>query len=100
MSNEQILKLIYAAISEINQQLDEHQQILLEPDSVLFGANGALDSLGLVSLILDIEERIADEYGKTVTLADDRAMSQRNSPFRTATSLADYIELLLKELGT
>lgn len=97
MSNDKILALIFSAISEINQQREPEHQIVLEPDCVLFGANGKLDSLALVSLILDIEERISDEFGIAITLADDRAMSQRNSPFRTAAALADYVAVLLGE---
>lgn len=97
MSNEKILNIIYSAISEANNSKDASEQILLAPDEVLYGASGKLDSLALVSLILDIEERISQEFGASLTLADDRAMSQHNSPFRTAAALADYIAMLLGE---
>ena len=40
---------------------------------------------------------IADEFDVHVTLADERAISQRSSPFRTVGTLADYIVMVMKE---
>jgi hypothetical protein len=58
----------------------------------LFGPSGVLDSLGLVSVLVEIEQRIADSGMGPVSLMDDRAMSQKSSPFATVDSLADYLE--------
>lgn len=63
----------------------------IDADTVLFGPSGLLDSMGLVTLIVEVEQALADRFGLTVTLADDRAMSQRNSPFRSVGALASYI---------
>jgi acyl carrier protein len=61
-------------------------------ETALFGKGGCLDSLGLVSFIVAVETEIEDRFGETLTLADERAMSQRHSPFRTVLSLAEYIK--------
>ena len=61
-------------------------------DTRLFGPNGVLDSLGLVSVLVEIEQKIADSGMGPVSLMDDRAMSQKSSPFRTVSSLAEYLE--------
>lgn len=53
----------------------------------LFGEGGVLDSMALVHLIADIEEAINERLGKPLILADERAMSARNSPFRTPETL-------------
>jgi acyl carrier protein len=63
----------------------------------LFG--GALDSVGLVSLIVELEQQIADRGEASITIADDRAMSQKRSPFRTIGSLADYVQGLMMEVA-
>jgi acyl carrier protein len=57
----------------------------------LFGHGSYLDSMALVSLILDVESALKERFGVTMTLADDRAMAQGRSPFRTVGALADYI---------
>jgi len=63
----------------------------------LIGTEARLDSLGLVNLIVLIEEKIQQGFGVGVTLVDERAMSQSKSPFRTLGSLAEFVEEQLKE---
>jgi acyl carrier protein len=65
----------------------------------LIGKKGILDSLGLVTLIVSIEQKLLDEHGIEVTIADERALSMEKSPFLTVSSLSDYITLLIKEQG-
>lgn len=59
-------------------------------DTALFGESGLLDSVGLVSLLLAVEEEISGRFGVAIALADEKALSQKNSPFRTIGTLADY----------
>ena len=59
--------------------------------TMIVGPEAVIDSIGVVSLIVDIEQRLEMDHQVSVTLANDRAMSQRNSPFRTAGVLADHI---------
>jgi acyl carrier protein len=63
----------------------------------LFGGDSPLDSTALVSLVVEIEQQVSDASGASIVLADDRAMSQRSSPFRTIGALADYLQELLAE---
>jgi acyl carrier protein len=56
----------------------------------LFGESGFLDSMSLVSLVVAVEQAIEDQFGKTVSLADEKALSRRHSPYRTIGSLAEY----------
>ena len=65
--------------------------------TVLFGGDGLFDSIGLVTFILDVEENIRSQSGITITLADQRAMSQSKSPFRRVSLLADYAAQLIAE---
>lgn len=71
--------------------VDEHTRLV---------GGAVIDSLGLVEVILEVEQRLRREYGADVTLADERAMSQRHSPFRTVGTLADYADVLLAEGST
>lgn len=61
----------------------------------LYGSDGVFDSLGLVNFISDAEEVISEIYKINLTLADDRAMSLRNSPFKNIKTLSEYILLQL-----
>ena len=92
-----ILQLIYEAIDVLNEQLPDEEQLEKSSDTKLFGSGSKLDSLGLINLVVAVEQNIEDEFDVTITLADERAMSQETSPFRTVGTLADYIEMLLEE---
>jgi len=94
---EKIIQAIFRAVDEVNQELPEGQRLKKSLDTVLFGRSGVLDSLGLVNLIVAAEEKIEEEFGSTITIADERAMSQKNSPFRTIGTLVDYVSSLLEE---
>ena len=63
----------------------------------LYGVNGKLDSLGLVNLLVTIEQLIEDYYDITITIADEQAMSQKNSPFNTIKSLKNYVIKLVED---
>jgi acyl carrier protein len=69
----------------------------LSADTKLLGRNAVLDSLGLVQLLVDVEQQLDSAHGVAVTLADERAMSQKHSPFRSVGTLSEYIETLIKE---
>ena len=92
---KKVIQLIFTAIEEINKE--QGIEVPLDASTKFFGVGSSLDSLALVNLIVVIEQKVEDELNVSITIADERAMSQKHSPFRTIGSLADYIEMLLKE---
>ena len=90
LSLEATTGFITDAIRQINLARLPDQQLETQPDSLIFGQDSPLDSLGLVALVIDIEDALLDE-GIEVSLSDEKTMSQRNSPFRTVETLAHYI---------
>ncbi len=62
----------------------------------LIGGNSPLDSIALVSLIMELEQQIDERFDVTTTLTDDQAMSEKRSPFRTVGALAS---LIVQRLG-
>ena len=94
---EKILQLIYEAIDVLNTQLPQEEYIEKHDGTALFGSGSKLDSLDLINLVVAVEQNIEDEFDVTITLADERAMSQETSPFKTVGTLTDYIEMILEE---
>ena len=93
----QIVKLIVNAFDDIREDYPNAELSNPSEKTPLFGARGFINSLGLVNLIVGIEERISEEFGRDIVLADERAMSQKVSPFLSIGSLARYVEKLLEE---
>ena len=92
---ERVTQSIFRAIDEVNQLLPKEQQLEKSSETILSDSSAKLDSLGLVNLIVATEQKIEEEFGVTITLADAKAMYEKNSPFKTIKSLTEYISLLL-----
>jgi acyl carrier protein len=90
-------QLIFPALEEIKQVLQNPEDLVLSLDTELFGTNSALDSMSFVSFIVSLEQIINDKYNKEITIADEKAMSMKNSPFKTVQTLAEYLEKILKD---
>ena len=91
MGESTAVSVILSAIREYNQQVPTDRRIPETPETALFGSEGHVDSLGLVNLILIVEEHLQEEYRVALALADERAMSQDRNPFGSVHSLAGYI---------
>src|SRR5439155_15938310 len=94
---ENILAAIYRAVDWVNDELPPDQQLIKAPETRLLGSQSVLDSMHLVSLIVSIEREVEDAFGVALTLADERALSMKASPFRSIQSLADYIGILIRD---
>lgn len=97
IKRENIMEAILSAVDDYNDSRPKGGLLNKSPETHLYGREGNLDSLGLVGFIVAAEERIREKIGTSVTLADERALSQERSPFRTVNSLADYVLSLLEE---
>lgn len=97
MNKEQILELIIKSVKKTVAETGTATLQEITFNSPLYGRNGVLDSLGLVQLIADLEEEIYQSASTQITIADERAMSMKISPFRSVSSLADYVSNILTE---
>ena len=91
MDHSQIERIVLDALYMVNLAREDNKQLSVSADAPLFGNGGQLDSMGLVTLIIDIEEALGDA-GYNVTLTSERAMSRAQSPFKDVPSLVSYIQ--------
>jgi acyl carrier protein len=97
LSKQAIQDIILKALHNLNEERGPDEQLTVGLDTRLFGADAVLDSLSLVSVIVDVEAAISDAAGRDVSLTDDRAMSQEVSPFTDVNALTAYVQQLLGE---
>ncbi len=90
-ARNKVVETLYTAIEDFNRQMPPEQRLEKSTNAPLYGYDAPLDSLSLVNLIIASERRIRENFGVGITLADEHAMSQKNSPFRSVGALADYI---------
>jgi acyl carrier protein len=83
--------IVVASLKEVFEQVGTPPPDNIGEDTVLVGNDAVLDSLGVVQLIVEVEQRVEQSHDISVTLANDKAMSARNSPFRTVGVLSDHV---------
>ena len=89
--------LVLEAIRDIGEERDSAFLQEVTEKTMLIGDEGGLDSLAIVNLTVDLEERVFEETGVNIVIADDSTMSMRTTPFRNAKKLLDHINRLLSE---
>ncbi len=98
MTNNQIFEIVSKQLVLLNETFLENQKITINENTILFGYGSSIDSLSLVSFIVDLETLFFDEYGFEISLTDDRAMIREISPFDSVATLVDYVFELVNEL--
>ncbi len=91
------LDALYAVLDELNLDLAEDKQLVMAPDTHLFGGDDGLESIDLVRLIVLYEIKIAAATDRNISISDDRAMSDSRSHFSTVGGLAAYAAQLIAE---
>lgn len=99
LTKESIQVIILNALNNINEERGPDEKLMIDLDTRLFGTDAVLDSLSLVSVIVDVETAVSERVGRDICLTDDRAMSQGTSPFSDVNTLSAYVELLLSEMA-
>ena len=95
--DSKVAALVRARLKLLATELGKPELAQSTDETHLIGGQSALDSIGLVTLIADLEGDIQREFGKVVVLADEKAMSRTLSPFRKVGTLVEYIEAKLSE---
>ena len=97
MKKGDVKKIIEMSIDDLNQELTSDKFLEKDKSTKLFGHEGILDSLALVSFLVIIEQNLEDELAISITIANDKAMAQTNNPFESIESLTDFLLELIKD---
>lgn len=97
LTRDGVLEIILRALNNLNDEMGEDEKFEVTPTTKLFGADATLDSLALVSVIVDVEGDVSSALERSISLTDDRAMSQKISPFDDVQTLLNYIMELVEE---
>lgn len=89
-----ITDAIYSAVDELNKQLRKSQRLAKTPETRITG-DGALDSLGLLNLIVLVEQKVEQTCGVSVSLADDQLIASHADAFQTLGTLTEFVQSLI-----
>lgn len=90
--------LIELILNEVKLVCDENgvDASGLNSETVLFGSGSALDSLALVGLIVNLEDKIAEKTGKNIQIVtEDMIILDDETPLRNPELMSNLILSLL-----
>ncbi len=90
-NKQQVTTTILTTLNDLVDTLPNDQKFTPEINTKLFGVGSPMDSLTLVSFIVELESIFSSEYNTEIVLTDDRAMTREKSPFESVEELANYI---------
>lgn len=91
---EEILQLIYDGIDEVNASPETQETIEKSPDTVLIGEGANLESVGFVTLAVEIERDVERKFKKAISVMEVVEVMDE-APF-TIARLADFIDDLIE----
>ena len=90
---EKIKSLVIESLNELKEM--NGLDFELTDETILLGEDSVMDSFDFVSFVSALEEKIADETGKTVSVVSEKAFSKKYSPFKTVDRITDYVMELM-----
>tara|TARA_B110000902_G_scaffold239212_1_gene287726 strand:+ start:66 stop:362 length:297 start_codon:yes stop_codon:yes gene_type:complete len=95
--NKTVKSIVEETLSSFIVEETIENSIEINENTRLFGSDALFSSIQLVSFITELEENLEDELDVYLTLADEKAMSRRTSPFSSVKYLISYVEEKIKE---
>lgn len=95
-NHEQLSEIIINYLEQNRDFLKLPKDVVLGPESRLFGQEGLIDSIGLVHLIVFLEKKLVTMELPKVSLVSSKAMSAKASPFKDIGTLSVFIAEKLK----
>lgn len=92
-SKTNIIETIYGCIEVLNQQLPESGRLAKSLETVIAGNGGVLDSLSLITLLVDVEQALAERHDISVSLLDGLMDEDKNQAmFHTVATLLEWVQ--------
>jgi len=94
---ERVFQIMQNSMSSLHRGGLLEQDVTVQKDTVLLGSGSQLDSIGLVSFVTDLEDRLSRETNQDIFLIFNSIHEfNADNPMLTADTLAHYI---IKQMG-
>ena len=98
MKKERAFELIQEALHSMRESELIEEEVIIDADTILLGAGSPLDSIGFVTFITDLEERLIKETNQDLYIVLDEVDDfNANNPSLVVDVLAKYIVGLTRE---
>ncbi len=92
MKNEKVLELISESLDILKEEGMLAEAVSINGETILLGKSSPLDSIGFVTFVTELEERVSDEAKKDIYLVLDEINEFNiNNPELSVDRMAQYI---------
>lgn len=95
MNKEKIMEVVIETLINVVNDIPELSGAKIDETTQLLTEGSFIDSLTLVSFVVELEAKLADNFNLDISLTDDKAMTREISPFENVRNLTDYIYELI-----
>tara|TARA_B100000886_G_scaffold335836_1_gene293617 strand:- start:444 stop:749 length:306 start_codon:yes stop_codon:yes gene_type:complete len=88
---EFIIELIYIEIDNHNEVNPDDLQLKKSLETVFLGEGGSLDSLGLLTILVSIENSVKNNIDNNLLIIDELLFNDKDGPYNNVKSLSKYI---------
>lgn len=96
ITKEEANEAILESLAALNEEKELDDKIAISKDTVLLGENAELDSLDLIYVITNLENRLYDISKQEVQLTVDSDIFEGEHPFQNVSKLAEHIISIMK----
>ena len=89
---EMVEQIVFSIISSNTEDLNIG---IINSETLLLSEGSDIDSMTIVSIVVDLESKLSDVFQKEISLSDEKAMTREKSPFKNIKNLIEYILELL-----
>ena len=86
-----VAQTVSESVAHLNAMLPSDRRISDSLDTILIGEGGSLDSLSLVNLAVDLEQRLSKQWGISVDILE--SLSDEANNIITIGQLTKFLEL-------
>lgn len=98
-TRDQVIQAVFAAVDTVNRSRPPERRLARSLDAALTGEEAVLDSLGMVNLVVAVEEEVAEALGTPMRIADEPARARADGRFRTLGSLVEHLVSVVERNG-
>ena len=89
-STSEIKEIVFEVI-----KCNSEDMKIIDENTLLLSEGSSIDSMTIVSIVVDLEQELSDFFKKDISLSDDRAMSREVSPYENVKNMIEYISELI-----
>ena len=89
---DDLQRIVDEALDEFNDLLSPEEKVRKAPGTRLLAADGKLDSMGAITLVVALDSGLVRRFGHSAGLTENPRIFEVDGPMRSVGALVDFLE--------